>query len=333
MITKRTMLSALVVLTAFGGFGADRPATSAEVTLKALTALPKNRITNTPFWSFYEEVNAKGKGIVQLKYIGGPEAVPVREQMEALGRGIFDLFYGPASYFGGRVPETTAVNGTNKTAMQLRADGALALLSKAYNKKANAEYLGYFGSGYALTIFLTKPAKRTATGELDLTGLKLRGSTVFQPFIKALGANMISVPVPQLYTALERGVVEGAGWTTIVGGAGWGKFLKYQIRPNFYRGDMGIAMNLDAHNKLPAKAREFLMGLVIKHERLAHDWYGSTEASESKRMKAAGMKEIVLSAAAGAKYRKLAYDSLWASMTSRLSKAEVDALQQKFYAP
>ena len=328
---KRTFIFVMAALTTFGGHDMVTPAIGAEVTVKALTALPKNRYTNKPFWVFLEDVNANGKGVLQLKYIGGPEAVPVREQMGALARGIFDLFFGPASYFGGRVPETTAVNASNMTAMELRRNGALKLLSKAYNKRANAEYLGYFGSGYSLALYLTNPPKMTADGQVAVKGLKIRGSTVFLPFMRSLGINMISIPVPQMYTALERGVVEGAGWTTIIGAAGWGKFLKYRVRPFFYQGDMGIAMNLKSFQSLPKGARDYLMKMVVKHEALAHEWYAKAQEDESKRLRSVGVKDVVMKGKVAQKFLKTAYDSLWASMQSRLSKAEVDALRGKFF--
>lgn len=328
---KRTFVFVAAMLAIFGWHDMVTPAIGAEVTVKTLTALPKNRYTNKPFWAFFEDVNANGKGVLQLKYIGGPEAVPVREQMGALARGIIDMFFGPASYFGGRVPETTAVNGSNMTAMELRKNGALKLLSKAYNKRANAEYLGYFGSGYSLALYLTNPPKMKADGQIDMKGLKLRGSTVFRPFMRALEINMISIPVPQMYTALERGVVEGAGWTTIIGAAGWGKFLKYRVRPFFYQGDMGIAMNLKTYKSLPKSARDYLMKKVVKHEALAHEWYAKAEKDEAKRLRSVGVQDVVMKGKAAQKFRKTAYDALWASMQSRLSKAEVDELRGKFF--
>ena len=77
-------------------------------TLKVVTVFPRNHTFNIPVFEMLNEVNAKGKGVLQLQYIGGPEAVPVTEQLAALQRGVFDIFVGAASYYDGQVPETGA---------------------------------------------------------------------------------------------------------------------------------------------------------------------------------------------------------------------------------
>ena len=85
-----------------------------------VTVFPRNHTFNIPVFEMLNEVNAKGKGVLQLQYIGGPEAVPATEQLAALQRGVFDIFVGAASYYDGQVPETGAHNASNKSAMELR---------------------------------------------------------------------------------------------------------------------------------------------------------------------------------------------------------------------
>src|SRR6187455_1824629 len=109
-------------------------ALAAETTLKVVTVFPRNHTFNIPVFEMLNQVNAKGKGVLQLQYIGGPEAVPVTEQLAALQRGVFDIFVGVASYYDGQVPETGAHNASNKSAMQLRKDGALEVLNQAFNR-------------------------------------------------------------------------------------------------------------------------------------------------------------------------------------------------------
>lgn len=139
-------------------------AQAAEVTLRAITSLPSNHAINAQFHTLMKEVNANGKGLVQIHYIGGPEAVPVAEQLAALQRGVTDLYFGPASYFDGQVPETGALNASNRTASDLRASGALALLNKAYNAKANAEFLGYFASSVNFNLYQERAAAHWLRG-------------------------------------------------------------------------------------------------------------------------------------------------------------------------
>ena len=184
-------------------------ATAAETTLKAIFALPVTHNLNKPFNKMIDEVNETGKGVLQIKIIGGPEATPVQEQLGALQKRIVDVYLGPTSYFVGDIPETKAMNASNRSAMDLRANGGLAMLNKAFNKRANAEYLGYFGSGYTFHIYMTMDPKMTSMGGVDFKGLKIRGTAPYRPFYDRMGITMINLHVPEMYTAFERGVVDG----------------------------------------------------------------------------------------------------------------------------
>src|SRR4051812_47093959 len=102
---------------AFSLLAASLQCFAAEATLKVVTVFPSNHTLNIPFMEMLKDINARGKGVLQMQYIGGPEAVPVPEQLSALQRGVTDVFFGPASFYDGQVPETGAHNASNKSAM------------------------------------------------------------------------------------------------------------------------------------------------------------------------------------------------------------------------
>ena len=161
-----TMFSRAIALFSFVIFTALLPmqANAQEVTLKVVTGTPKNLIWNQPLWTFIDRVNERGKGIVKLEYIGGPEVTPVPEQFRAVSTGIIDLHYGPNQYLQGQIPESQAFNASNQSAMALRASGGLGLIDDIYREKGNMHFLAYFGSGYQFLIYLTDEPKRTAAG-------------------------------------------------------------------------------------------------------------------------------------------------------------------------
>ena len=323
------MLRSLVLATALL---AAPLAGAAEVTLRAITSLPSTHAINAQFHTLVQELNARGKGLVQIRYIGGPEAVPVAEQLTALQRGVADLYFGPASYFDGQVPETGALNASNRTAAELRASGALALLNHAYNAKAGAEFLGNFGSGVTFHIYLKNEPKRTPSGGVDLTGVKLRGSPIFRGFYDSLGASMVVVQAAEIYTALERGVVDGVGWTANgMADNGWEKLLKVRIFPTFWQGDIALLANQASLQKLDPKARALLTSVVVDLEKHTDEW-GQAEASKQEgKLKAAGMKDLRLEGEDARRYYAAAYGSLWSQLEKRLPKSEVDALRKAFY--
>lgn len=305
---------------------------AAEVTLKAVTTLPRSSSMNGPFLDMLKDINAKGKGVVQVNYLGGPEVVPQLEQLTALQRGVFDIFFGPASYYDGQVPETGAHNASNRTAMELRQTGALDLINQAFNKKANAQYLGYFGSGYTFHIYLKNEPKRSASGGIDLTGLKIRGASIYRPFYDTQKITTINVQVPEMYSALERGVVDGIGWTTIgVTDNGWDKFLKYRVFPPFWQGDLVAIMNLDAWKKLDPKGQKLIQDALIETEKKAHEIFTATTKQQEQQLKAGGMKDIMPNDTESQKYASAAFNSLWDQLNKRLTPQEVATLRKAFY--
>ena len=309
------------------------PACAAEeLTLKLVTVFPRNHTFNIPVFEMMKEVNARGKGVLQIHYVGGPEAVPPTEALAALQRGVFDIFSGPASYYDGQVPETGAHNASNKSAVELRRDGALDLLNKAFNAKANAEYLAYLGSGYTFYIFLKSEPKRTAAGGFDLRGLKIRGPSIYQPFYDTQGITAVNVQVPEMYSALERGVIDGIGFPLIgLTNFGWEKQVKFRVLPSFWQGDVAIIANLDVWKKLDSKQRALLREVSLETERTAHELFQAESKREEQKLFAAGMKDLQPSAAEGRKYAAAAHNSLWQQLGKRLSKEEVATLRKYFY--
>ncbi len=312
------------------GFTAS--AIGAEATLKVVTVFPSNHTLNIPFMEMIKDVNARGKGVLQLQYIGGPEAVPVPEQLSALQRGVTDVFFGPASFYDGQVPETGAHNASNKSAMELRAGRAFDLLNKAFNAKVNAQYLGYTGSGYTFFIYLKEEPKRTSSGGIDMQGLKIRGASIYRPFYDTQNMTTVNVQVPEIYTALERGVIDGVGFTNIgLTQLGWQKQVKWRIFPPFWQGDMSIIANLDAWRKLDAKQKAFLQNAVIETEKKAHAFFQAEGKREEAKLHAAGMKDIHPSPEEARKYSSAAFNSLWEQLGKRLPKQDVDELRKAFY--
>ncbi len=89
----------------------------------------------------------------------------------------------------------------------------------------------------------------------DLTGLKIRITPVYRDFFQALNANVITTPPGEVYTALERGVVDGYGWP--IGGIfdlNWHEKTKFRVDPGFYDAEVSLIMNLPAYKQAHRRA-------------------------------------------------------------------------------
>src|SRR3972149_9711549 len=63
------------------------PSLAQEAPLRAVTAFAEKTTYSRGFEKFIERVNAEGKGLVQINYIGGPKAMPPFEVGQGLPSG------------------------------------------------------------------------------------------------------------------------------------------------------------------------------------------------------------------------------------------------------
>ena len=67
-------------------------------------------------------------------------------------------------------------------------------------------------------------------------GLKLRIAPIYRDFFQKLGASVVQIAPGEVYTALERGVVDGYGWPLIgIFDLGWHEKTKYRARARLLR--------------------------------------------------------------------------------------------------
>ena len=168
-------------------------------------------------------------------------------------------------------------------------------------------------------------------GGIDFSGLKIRASPSTRDFIKALGATVGLIHSTEVYTALERGVVNGNVFPALgITNYGWQKFLKWRLDPVFLQTNLVVMVNLDKWNALPRKGREILQRMAIENEQSSIDFLTRENGKELDRLKAAGMQVVPLKGMARESYLKTARAVFW----NRLAKSvpdEVAELRRRFY--
>ena len=306
-------------------------AAHAEEVLRATTMLPRTLVYSQSFLGFVDKVNAEGSGVVRIEFLGGPEAIPTPEQANAVRNGVVDMIYGPASYYPGDVPETDALVGSNLSPTEQRANGGIALLNRIHQQKLNAYLLAHPDSGLGFHIYLTERPALTSDGLPDLSGMRIRGAQLYREFFIGLGATYVTIKVPEVYTALERGTVKGTGWPSVgLMDLSWDNFLKYRIDPGYFQTDLVVLVNLDRWKAMGADARTVLERLAIEYERDSTAAFQAMESAEDAELRERGVEVITLSEEAGRAYRKAAFETAWERMRSR-DPTWHDALREKFY--
>jgi TRAP-type transport system periplasmic protein len=310
--------------------GTASPTQAQEVTLSAVSNLPTQVFDVRDFLGYVKKVNAAGKGIVQIKYRGGPEAIPTNQQGQALRSGIVDMNFGIASFYKGIVPQVDAMVGATIDAVESRKKGDTDYLDQFWRKRINAHLLGWFGSGRGWYIYTTNKPKMNADGSIDFTGVKIRTSPSTRDFIQALGATVALIHASEVYTALERGVVNGNVFPgTGVTDYGWQKFLKWRIEPQFLQNNEVVMINLDKWNKLSQQARDLLQRVAIEYEKESMKSVEQESGMELRRLQAAGMQSIELKGDYRKKYLQTARATFWTKLEKTVPH-DVAELKRRF---
>ena len=92
------------------------------------------------------------------------------------------------------------------------------------------------------------------------------------------------------------------------------------VEPSFYSTDLGIIVNLDRWNGLSNEAKAILEEVAIEWEQKSYDDRQADVSKYKTAYKEGGMSFVSHSDAGGANYLKLAYDSVWARATERMTE-------------
>ena len=278
-----------------------------EVTLRAVTAFAEKTTYSRPFEKFVEQVNAEGKGIIQINYIGGPKAMPPFEVGNALKAGVVDIANTTGAFTTNVMPESDAWKLTERPMSELRKNGGYDYMAKLYAEKMNAIFLARLVDNNQFHLYLNKPISTP-----DLTGLKIRITPVYRDFFQALGATVVQTPPGEVYTSLERGVVDGYGWPiTGIFDLGWHEKTKYRVDPGFYTVEVSILVNKTTWDKLSDAQKAVLRKAAERGEADAAAEFGAENAKDTKRQAEAGIQTIKFDGAVADAYRAKAYQAGW----------------------
>lgn len=313
---------------------------TAQETITAVHAFPESLIYTQSFLAFVDKVNEAGEGVIQIEVRGGPEAIGTFQQPDAVRDGIVDMVYTPGSFYGGALPEKDALVASNLSAIETRQNGGIALIDEIHQEKMGLKYLGWFDSGVCYNLWTRNEPVFDADGNLEVEGLKLRGNAVYNAFFtNYLGAQVIDMPSGEVYSALQRGVVDATGWTQIgLLDLRWNEFLNYRIEPCFFSTDLGVIINLDSWNELSAEAQQILQDVAIQHEIDSATALFAKRDEDFAALEEQGMQVVELEGEARANYLAAARETTWARMQELMAASpqgdgNYDTLIGLFYDP
>src|SRR6185503_7821384 len=203
----------------------------------------------------------------------------------AVRTGVVDIGMTTGAFYTHIMPEADALKLTQLPGPELRKNGAVDLINKVWNEKANMQYLGRVIDYTPFHLYLTKKIEKP-----DLTGLKLRITPVYRDFFQSLGATVVQTAPGEVYTALERGVVDGYGWP--INGIfdfNWHEKTKFRVDPGFYSAEVSILINKASWTKLNDRQKRIILDASAWLEAQASEVAKENQADIAKQ-KAAGIQ-------------------------------------------
>ena len=284
-------------------------ASSAAAELRLLSSFNS---TQKPTYAVLEQYMANVKEIggdaISIK-VSGPEVVPIFEQLQPVVSGVFDMLYTHPVFHAGEGGLALTVDAIEIDPIARRTSGVWDFVDQFYQKTHGLKMVAMMSvsmSGYHL---FTKEPLSTAG---DLAGRKVRGTPTYHGVIRALGAEPVVLPGSQIYSALQKGVVDGAGWPA-AGMVSMKHYevAKYRLRPTFGVATQPVFVNMAAWEKLSAKEKSVLLA-AGKMTELEMPWIGSAiQAEEDATLDELGVKVIQLSPELGGKVQSAFVESIW----------------------
>jgi TRAP-type C4-dicarboxylate transport system substrate-binding protein len=229
------------------------------------------------------------------------------DQVQSAQKGMVDLVHTTNAYYVSVLPEADAMKLTDFTPWEERANGAWAYYNELHEKRLGLHFLSNLNTGIKFQLFLLKPIDKA-----DLKGFNIRVSPMYLQVIKGLGGNPVVIPPADIYTALERKVVDGYCWLSVgILDYGWEKVTKYIVDPPFYIGVHPMLVNLQTWQKLAPKYKDLLTEAAKEAEKKVIPYYQELEKGERAKLLSAGLQAIDLPPAEKERILKVAYEEGW----------------------
>ncbi|MEW6351648.1 MAG: TRAP transporter substrate-binding protein DctP [Thermodesulfobacteriota bacterium] len=212
---------------------------------------------------FADSVRACSGGRLDIKVFQTGAIVPAMEVFDAVSKGTLDVGHSWPGYWKGK-----------NEAFVAYASVPFGLDTEGYNiwnyerggEKMLSELYGRFGmvaficgtAGQELGIHSNKRAVKME----DFKGMKLRTVGWYQDILNQLGANVTPLPGPEIYLALERGVIDGCEFSSpaLNYPQGYHEITKYVIEPGVHQPavQFDVFINKKKWEELPPDLQEIV---------------------------------------------------------------------------
>lgn len=205
---------------------------------------------------FAQWVSEMSGGRLEIKVYGGGEKVPALEVFDAVKNGSAEMGSGASYYWMGKIPSAPffaavpfGMNAQQLNAWMMCGDG-LKLWRELYGQYGLVPFLGG-NTGVQMGGWFN----REINSLQDLKGLQMRMPGLGASVLEKAGGTSVLLPGSDIYTGLERGVIEATEWIGPYHDylMGFHQIAKYYYRPGWHEtcAALEIIVNQEKYDSLP----------------------------------------------------------------------------------
>ena len=313
---KRVLFFAIALMVAVA-LAAPALAQQAPIKWKAQTLWNTQETPQKTFEEFCKRVKIATNGRLEIEPFSAGTIVPTNETLTALQSNVLQAIHVWPGYASGRNPAFAALTDlifAYENPWELDAfmhyRGGLELLRELYKP---------FG-GYTVGVMTwgleSWPSKKPIRNMEDLKGLKIREPQGMEAeFMAKAGASVVVLPGTEIFSAMDKGVVEAANWAaaSINDKTGFHQVAPYFTYPGFHSMPIGdFTVRQQEWDKLPDDIKQILTGLCREWAWDTIERVAAEDAKLVSEAKSKGYTPIAWTPEEKAKARKIAQE-IWQS--------------------
>ena len=265
---------------------------------------------------FINRATQQAKGELVFKYRGGPETIAAFDQGKAVQKGIVDMSIVPIGFYE---PLARGIGAAMLTQISLdeerKPGGAYDYLNELHKKGG----LFYLGRGLPLDEFFTLNLNKRLEKPQDFVGTRIGTLTATHACTMAWGATAVSLSMPEVYSAMERKLVDGISCLPLLDVVSMGiyEITKYSIDHGYYYNTVAVIMNLDKWKRIPEHLQNIMIKSMILSEKDTQTWGNEHKKKAREKMVKAGVEFYKFSPEVAKWFIETAYNAAWESQQKK----------------
>ena len=265
-------------------------------------------------------------GRLEIEPLAVGTIVGYGDTLDAITNGVLDSHHSGGPYFSGKEPALALIGDLNggfenpyQYQMWFEYGGGLELAREIY-KRFNIYYVGPVWWGVE-----SVPARKPLRTLADFKGVKMRvpeglGAEIW----RRAGVGVVTLPGSEVYTALERGVIEATDWGTLGmnNDLGYHKIAKYPLHPGFHSMPAAeVAVNMGRWNALSPDLKALVEMAVRDFAREMVQRIALEDLKVVQQAKAQGVELVSWSPEERRKFRQISQQA-WADWAKKSPTAQ-----------